>query len=67
LTAQPYTRQKLEGLSTDEIHALLHSKILPYIVSKPKVHRGTDLPSQIKASKTGIEALNDVMRVYSQK
>jgi hypothetical protein len=64
---QPYTKQKLDGLSTDEIRAFLHSKILPYIVSKPKVYRGTDLPSQINASKTGIEALNDVMRVYKKQ
>ena len=63
---QPYTKEKLKGLSTDEIKSLLHSKILPYIISKPKIYRGSDLPSHIKASETGIKALNKIMSTYSQ-
>ena len=61
---QPYTKEKLNGLSTDEIKSLLRSKILPYIVSKPKLYRGTNLSAHINASQTGVESLNDVMKVY---
>lgn len=58
---QPYTSKKLTNLSTAEIKSLMRSQILPYIISKPKIYRGTDLADVTKASSSGIQALNDVM------
>jgi hypothetical protein len=58
---QPYTSKKLTSRSTADIKSLMRSQILPYIISKPKIYRGTDLAEVIKASSSGIQALNDVM------
>ena len=62
---QPYTLRKLENLTTDEIKSLIKSQLLPYIVSKPKIFRGTDLAHQIKASDSGIKVLNDIMELVN--
>lgn len=58
---QPYTKQKLAGLSTEKIKETLRSNLLPYIISKPKKYKGTSLPYEINVSDNGILALNDVV------
>jgi hypothetical protein len=64
---QPYTSKKLTSRSTAEIKSLMRSQILPYIISKPKIYRGTDLAEDIKASSSGIQALNDVMAALATR
>lgn len=59
---QPFTANKLKGLSTDEIKSLMRSKVFNFIVSKPKIYRGGNISTQLDLSKTNIDILNEIVK-----
>jgi hypothetical protein len=59
---QPFTLNKLRGLTTDEIKDIMSSKIFNFIISKPKIYRGGNISVQLDLSKTAIDILNDIVK-----